>query len=63
MGLVLVFVVRILHGDWLIRLGEKRPDRALKHLAAMLIPGRSSRYWLLLLQNLFAKALSTFDYR
>ena len=26
----------ILHDDWLIRLGENRPDKALKHLAAML---------------------------
>ena len=27
----------ILHDDWSIRLGENRPDRALKHLAAMLV--------------------------
>ena len=27
---------RILHDDWSIRLGENRPDRALKHLAAVL---------------------------
>ena len=26
----------IFHADWSIRLGENRPDRALKHLAAML---------------------------
>ena len=26
----------ILHDDWLIKLGENRPDRVLKHLAAML---------------------------
>ena len=36
MGLVLAYVVRILHDDWSIRLGENRPDRVLKHLAAML---------------------------
>ena len=36
MGLVLVCVVRILHDDWSIRLGENRPARALKHLAAIL---------------------------
>ena len=27
----------ILHADWPIRLGENRPDRALKHLVAMLV--------------------------
>ena len=27
----------ILHADWSIRLGDNRPDRALKHLAAMLL--------------------------
>ena len=27
----------ILRDDWSIRLGENRPDRALKHLAAMLV--------------------------
>ena len=26
----------ILHDEWLIKLGENRPDRVLKHLAAML---------------------------
>ena len=26
----------ILHDDWSIKLGENRPDKALKHLAAML---------------------------
>ena len=36
MGLVVVCVVRILHDDWPIRLGENRFDRVLKHLAAML---------------------------
>ena len=36
MGLVLTCVVRILHDDWSISLGENRPDRALKNLAAML---------------------------
>ena len=36
MGLVLTFVVRMLHDDWSISLGENRPDRALKHLVAML---------------------------
>ena len=35
-GLVLAYVVRVLHDDWLIRLGENIPDRALKHLAAMI---------------------------
>ena len=37
MGLVLACVARIMHGDWSIRLGENRPDRAIKHLAAMLM--------------------------
>ena len=36
MGLVLACVVRILHDDWLASMGENRPDRVLKHLAAML---------------------------
>ena len=36
MGLVLACVVRILHDDWLIRLGENRHDSVLKHLVAML---------------------------
>ena len=27
----------IMHDDWSIRLGENRPDRALKHLTAMLV--------------------------
>ena len=27
----------ILHDDWLIRLGENRPDRALEHLMGMLL--------------------------
>ena len=36
MSLVLACVVRIMHDNWSIRLGENRPDRALKHLAAML---------------------------
>ena len=36
MGLVLACVVRILHDDRSIRLGENRPRRVLKHLAAML---------------------------
>ena len=36
MGLILARVVRILHDDWSIRLGENRPDRVLKHLAAIL---------------------------
>ena len=36
MGLALACAVRILHGDWSIRLGESRPDKVLKHLAAML---------------------------
>ena len=36
MGLVITCVVRILHDDWSIRLGENRPDGALKHLAVML---------------------------
>ena len=35
-GLVLASVVRILHDDWPIRLGENRPDRVLKHLSAVL---------------------------
>ena len=37
MGLVLARVVRILHDDWSIRLGENRLDRALKNFAAMLL--------------------------
>ena len=37
MGLVLACLVRILHDDWSIRLGENRPDGVLKHLAAILI--------------------------
>ena len=36
MGLVLACVVRILHDDWSIRLGENRLDMVLKHLGAML---------------------------
>ena len=36
MGLVIACVVRILHDDCSIRLGENRRDRALKHLAAMI---------------------------
>ena len=36
MGLVLACVVRILHDDWSIRLGENRPDEARKYLVAML---------------------------
>ena len=36
MGLVLVCVVRILHDDWSITLGENKSNRALKHLVAML---------------------------
>ena len=36
MDLVLACVVRIMHNDWLIKLGENRPDRVLKHLEAML---------------------------
>ena len=39
MGLVLACVVRTLHDDWSIRLGENRPDRVLEHLAAMLWSG------------------------
>ena len=35
-GLVSTFVVRIWHDDWSIRLGDNRPDKVLKHLAAML---------------------------
>ena len=30
----------ILHNDWSIRLGENRPDRALKHLVTMLLTAR-----------------------
>ena len=37
MDLVLACVVRILHDDWSIRLGENRPDRVLKHSADMLL--------------------------
>ena len=36
MGQVLACVVRILHDDWSIRLGENKPDEARKHLVAML---------------------------
>ena len=36
MGLVLACMVRIVLDDWSIRLGENRPDRVLKQLAAML---------------------------
>ena len=36
-ALVVISLVRILHDDWSIRLGENRPDRALKHLVAMLV--------------------------
>ena len=36
MGLVLACVVRILHDDWSIRLGENRTDGVRQHLAAML---------------------------
>ena len=34
----------ILHADWSIRLGENRPDRALKHLAAMLSQVKYSEF-------------------
>ena len=37
MGLVLACVVRILHDDWSIRMGENRLDRVLKHLVSMFI--------------------------
>ena len=37
MGLALACVVIILRDDWLIRSGENRLGRVLKHLAAMLI--------------------------
>ena len=37
MGLVLGCMVRILHDDRSIRLGQNRPDRVLKHLVAMLL--------------------------
>ena len=43
MGLPLACVVKILHDYWSIRLGENRPYRALKHLAAMLSPGLLAR--------------------
>ena len=36
MGLALACVVRILHDDWSIRLGENRLHMVLKHLATML---------------------------
>ena len=29
-------MIRIMHDDWPIRLGENRPDRVLKHLAGIL---------------------------
>ena len=42
MGLALACVVRMLHDDWSIRLGENRPYRALKHLSGMLFIERQS---------------------
>ena len=35
MGLVLACMIRVLLDDWSIRLGENRPGRVLKHMAAM----------------------------
>ena len=40
MGLALACVMRILHEDWSIRLGENRFNMALKHLAAMMVMTR-----------------------
>ena len=37
MDLVLACVVRMLHDDWSIRLGENIPYRVLKRLVAMLV--------------------------
>ena len=40
-------MVRILHDDWSIRLGENTPDQTLKHLAGMLFVANylSKKVW------------------
>ena len=47
----------VLHDDWLIKLGENRPDRALKHLAAVPLYANSNEPFAILLKRKHLKNL------